>query len=141
MGDISFLGLGGMGFALANTITKAGHDTVVWNRTEERATPLLESGARLASSPAEAISESPITIVCVSDYNAADEFLRTPDSISALNGRSLIQLSTGSPKLARGTDEWVKQAGASYLDGEIMAYVDQIGGPESQFFIAGDERA
>jgi 3-hydroxyisobutyrate dehydrogenase-like beta-hydroxyacid dehydrogenase len=56
VGDVSFLGLGDMGFALANTIAKAGYDTIVWNRTKERAAPLLEHGARLASSPAEAIS-------------------------------------------------------------------------------------
>ncbi|MHC4374798.1 MAG: NAD(P)-dependent oxidoreductase [Planctomycetota bacterium] len=141
MGDISFLGLGGMGFALANTITKAGYDTVVWNRTEARATPLLENGAKLATSPAEAIIESPITIVCVSNYEAAETFLRTPESLAALKGRVLIQLSTGAPNLARATDEWIKQAGASYLDGEIVAWVEQIGGPESQILIAGDENA
>ena len=72
MGDISFLGLGDMGFALASTIAKAGYDTIVWNRTKERATPLLDHGARLASSPVEAISESPIVVVCVSDYETAE---------------------------------------------------------------------
>ena len=141
MGDISFLGLGGMGFALAKTIAEAGHETIVWNRTEERAAPLQEIGAKLTSTPAEAIKESPITIVCVSDYEAAEAFLRTSESLAALKGRVLIQLSTGAPNLARATDEWIKQAGASYLDGEIMAYVEQIGGPESQFLIAGDEKA
>ena len=141
MGDVSFLGLGDMGFALANTIAKAGYDTIVWNRTKERAAPLLEHGARLAFSPAEAISESPIVVVCVSDYEIADKFLRTTDCLAALKGRVLVQLSSGSPKLARTTCEWVHLAGASYLDGEIVAYPNQIGGPEAQILIAGDETA
>ncbi len=141
VGDVSFLGLGDMGFALANTTAKAGHDTIVWNRTKERAVPLFEHGARLASSPAEAISESPIVVVCVSNYEAADTLLRNTDCLAALKGRVLVQLSSGSPKLARTTREWVHQAGASYLDGEIVAYPDQIGGPEAQIFIAGDETA
>ena len=141
MGDVSFLGLGDMGFALANTVAKAGYDTVVWNRTKDRAAPLFEAGARLASSPAEAISESPIVVVCVSDYEVADTLLRTTDCLTALKGRVLVQLSSGSPRLARTTREWVHQAGASYLDGEIVAYPNQIGGPEAQIFIAGDERA
>ena len=42
MGDISFIGLGDMGFAIANTAMRAGFDTVVWNRTKERAAPLIE---------------------------------------------------------------------------------------------------
>ena len=141
MGEVSLLGLGDMGFALADTIAKAGHDTIVWNRTKERAAPLLERGARLASSPAEAISESPIVVVCVIDYEAADALLRTADCLAALKGRVLVQLSSGSPRLACSTQEWVHQAGASYLDGEIVAYPSQIGSPEAQIFIAGDETA
>jgi 3-hydroxyisobutyrate dehydrogenase-like beta-hydroxyacid dehydrogenase len=130
-----------MGFALASTIAKAGYDTIVWNRTKERATPLLDHGARLASSPVEAISESPIVVVCVSDYETADTLLRTTECLAALKGRVLVQLTSGSPILARTTQEWVHQAGASYLDGEIVAYPNQIGGPEAQIFIAGDETA
>ena len=141
MGSITVLGLGYMGFALADTMTKAGHDTIVWNRTDERAKPLVESGARLMPSPAEAISESPVTVVCVSNYEAADSFLRTPESLGALEGRILVQLTSGSPRLARSTHEWVKEAGAAYLDGEILAYVEQIGGPEAQILIAGDDDA
>jgi 3-hydroxyisobutyrate dehydrogenase-like beta-hydroxyacid dehydrogenase len=141
MANISFLGLGDMGFALANTITGAGHNTIVWNRTKERAAPLLEKGAILASSPVEAISKSSIIVVCVSDYEAAEKFLRTPDALAALNGRVLVQLSTCSPKQARAADDWVHQAGASYLDGEILAYVEQIGTPESLFLVSGDNNA
>jgi 3-hydroxyisobutyrate dehydrogenase-like beta-hydroxyacid dehydrogenase len=141
VGDVSFLGLGDMGFALANTIAKAGFNTTVWNRSKGRAAPLLEHGASLASSPAEAISGSPIIVVCVSDYEAADTLLRTTDCLAALKGRVLVQLSSGSPKLAQATCEWVHQAGASYLDGELVAYPNQIGGPEAQLLIAGDETA
>jgi 3-hydroxyisobutyrate dehydrogenase-like beta-hydroxyacid dehydrogenase len=141
MGDISFLGLGDMGFAIANTAMKAGYDTVVWNRTKERAAPLLEDGAILASSPVEAVSKSPVIIVCVSDYKVAETFLQTPDALAALNGRVLVQLSTGSPKQARATEDWVHQAGASYLDGEILAYVEQIGTSESLFLVSGDDEA
>ena len=141
MANISFLGLGDMGFALANTITEAGYNTIVWNRTRERATPLLEKGAILASSPVEAISKSSIIVVCVSDYEAAEKFLRTPEALAALKGRVLVQLSTCSPKQARATHDWVHQAGASYLDGEILAYVEQIGTAESLFFVSGDSNA
>jgi 3-hydroxyisobutyrate dehydrogenase-like beta-hydroxyacid dehydrogenase len=141
MGDVSFIGLGDMGCALASTTAKAGYDTIVWNRTKKRATPLLEQGARLASSPAEAISESPIVVVCVSDYEVADAMLQTTDCLAAMKGHVPVQLSSGSPKLASTTNEWVQQAGASYLDGEIVAYPSQIGGLEAQIFIAGDETA
>jgi 3-hydroxyisobutyrate dehydrogenase-like beta-hydroxyacid dehydrogenase len=141
MAEITFLGLGLMGTALAETMVKAGHDTVVWNRTPSRADSLVAMGARLVPDPADAITKCPITVVCVSDYDASDSFLRTPESLAALNGRVLVQLTSGSYRLARESNEWVTQAGASYLDGGIMGYPSDIGTSDSTFIMAGDEKA
>jgi 3-hydroxyisobutyrate dehydrogenase-like beta-hydroxyacid dehydrogenase len=139
MAEVTFLGLGLMGTALAETMLQAGHDTVVWNRTTSREEPLVARGAQKASSPAEAISESPIIVVCVGDYNAADTFLRTPDALAALKGRVLIQLTSGSAQLAQSTHGWSKEAGVLYLDGAIMGYPGDIGSPDSMIVISGDE--
>lgn len=141
MADVSFIGLGAMGFALADTAAKSGRETVVWNRTRGKALPLVERNATIASSPAEAISASPLVVVCVSDYETSNALLGTNDCVSALKGRVLVQLSSGSPRLARAALESSKQAGISYLDGEIAAYTDQIGRADAQILIAGDEEA
>jgi len=139
MAEVAFLGLGLMGSALAETMVQAGHDTVVWNRTISRVEPLVARGAQKASSPAEAIAESPVIVVCVGDYDAADTFLRTPDVLAALKGRVLIQLTSGSAQLAQSTHAWAKEAGVLYLDGAIMGYPSDIGSPDSMFVISGDE--
>jgi len=141
MSEISFLGLGLMGTALAETMVKAGHDTAVWNRTPSKADSLVAMGAQLASDPADAIAKSPITVVCVGDYDASDSFLRRPESLAALNGRVLVQLTSGSCQLAREANAWVTKAGASYLDGGIMGYPGDIGTSNSMFIMAGDEKA
>lgn len=39
---IGFLGLGGMGAAMAANLIKAGHQVVVWNRSPGAAEPLVE---------------------------------------------------------------------------------------------------
>lgn len=139
MADISFLGLGLMGTALAETMIKAGHEIIVWNRTASKAEPLVRLGAQLASDPADAISKSPVTIVCVVDYDASDSFLRTPESLAALNGKVLVQLTSGSYRLASEANEWATAVGAMYLDGGIMGYPDDIGTPDSMFVMAGDK--
>src|SRR5205085_1476336 len=51
---VGFIGLGGMGLAMATNLQKAGFGLRVYNRTAEKAGPLLEQGARLARTPAEA---------------------------------------------------------------------------------------
>ncbi len=141
MADASFIGLGAMGFALANTAAKSGRDIVVWNRTLDKALPLASRNVTVAPTPAEAISASPMIVVCLSDYETADSVLGSQDCISALKGRILIQLTSGSPNAARAAYEAAKQAGISYLDGEIVAYVDQIGREDAPIYAAGDKDA
>src|SRR5882672_4342930 len=51
---IGFIGLGGMGLAMATNLLKAGFGLRVYNRTADKARPLLEHGAVLARSAAEA---------------------------------------------------------------------------------------
>jgi 3-hydroxyisobutyrate dehydrogenase-like beta-hydroxyacid dehydrogenase len=51
---VGFIGLGQMGSAIALNVLKAGHELTVWNRSADKAQPLIEAGARLAGSPAEA---------------------------------------------------------------------------------------
>ena len=44
---VGFIGLGGMGLAMAANLLKAGFGLRVYNRTAEKARPLVELGARL----------------------------------------------------------------------------------------------
>lgn len=49
-----FIGMGSMGRGMAASLIRAGHEVTVYNRTPEKAQPLVAQGARLAESIAEA---------------------------------------------------------------------------------------
>jgi 3-hydroxyisobutyrate dehydrogenase-like beta-hydroxyacid dehydrogenase len=51
--DIGFIGLGQMGSAIALNLVKAGHRLVVWNRSAEKAEPLVRAGSRRAAKAAD----------------------------------------------------------------------------------------
>lgn len=51
---IGFIGLGNMGSAMAMNLLKAGHNVTVYNRTAQKAKPLVDQGAHVAAEPAEA---------------------------------------------------------------------------------------
>src|SRR5947207_4491655 len=70
---VGFVGLGGMGLALATNLLKAGFGLRVYNRTAEKARPLLEHGAHLARSPAEAAEPGGVVVTMVSDDRALEE--------------------------------------------------------------------
>ena len=138
MTDVSVLGLGAMGGALARTLCTADFETTVWNRSASRATPLVKLGARHAETPAAAVDAAQVVLVCVDDYIAAESFLRTPETEVALRGRTLVQLSSGSPRQARYTKAWTEVLGALYVDGAIMGFPGEIGGRETTILVSGN---
>lgn len=139
MSDVSVLGLGAMGSALARALLQKDHDITVWNRSPEKKQPLVEAGAREALTAAEALRVSPVILFCVADYNATKEILRSHDIIRQISGRTLVQLSTGTSKEARESETWVTQLGGEYLDCAIIAYPDHIGTEYAKILVAGLE--
>ena len=53
--SVGFIGLGNMGLPIATNLLKAGYHLRVYNRSAEKAAPLVEAGAILARSPSEAV--------------------------------------------------------------------------------------
>jgi 3-hydroxyisobutyrate dehydrogenase-like beta-hydroxyacid dehydrogenase len=139
MSDISIIGLGAMGAALAQALVESGRDVTVWNRSAEKMQPLLSSGAHGASHVTEAIEASPRIIVCIPDYATTTALFDRPDAIAGLRGRTVIQLSTGTPREAAAGEDWFRSHGAAYLDGAILCYPGNIGTPEGLILVAGPE--
>lgn len=133
---ITVLGTGRMGAALGHALLKAGHRTTVWNRTIEKTAPLAAAGAVVAGSVREAVAASGIVIVNVTEYPATSALLRG-DIASALRGKLVVELTSGTPHGAREAGEWAADHGVSYLDGAIMATPDFIGTEHGTILVAG----
>ena len=140
MGDsapaVTVLGLGRMGFALAQALARAGHTVTVWNRTASRAAPLQELDVAVAESVASACASSAVVIVSVTDYDATREML-VAEIGSMLEGRTLVQLSSGTPSEAREMARWAAELGIGYLDGKIVGFPSAIGTADAVIFYAG----
>jgi 3-hydroxyisobutyrate dehydrogenase-like beta-hydroxyacid dehydrogenase len=137
MSDISALGLGRMGSALARALINGGHNVTVWNRSPAKALPLVELGATLAGSVATAVESSPVILICVDNYQVTRTMFESPDAVRKLSGRIVVQLSTGTPKEARESEAWFVAHGAQYLDGAILAGPNAIGTPNSTILYSG----
>jgi 3-hydroxyisobutyrate dehydrogenase-like beta-hydroxyacid dehydrogenase len=129
---VTVLGLGLMGHALAGAFLRAGHPTTVWNRTPAKADDLVARGATLADSPATAIAAAPLVVVCVSDYDAVADVLDGP-----LDGRVVVNLTSGTPSRARALADQVAGRGGGYLDGGIMAVPEAIGTADAVIALSG----
>src|SRR5262250_392433 len=140
MNQVTVIGAGRMGSALATALHNKGFSTTVWNRTSSKTAALARLGLRVAESLKAAALASDVIIVNVSDYSTTQQLLRGPGVASALAGKILVQLTSGIPQQARQMESWASQHGVSYLDGAIMSYPSGIGAPECTIFYSGPEQ-
>lgn len=141
MKSATVIGLGMMGSTLARILIQTGYRVTVWNRTPDKAAPLVAEGATLAATPEAAVAASDVVVICVHDYSASEAILKTSLVEAVLAGRTLIQLTTGSPKDARSSETWAKSHGARYLDGGIQAAPEQMGEAGTTILLSGDKTA
>jgi 3-hydroxyisobutyrate dehydrogenase-like beta-hydroxyacid dehydrogenase len=108
---IGFLGLGRMGSAIAANLVHARHDVAVWNRSAEKARPLVAAGATLAASPKAVAARSDVVFSMLADDAALNSILCGNDGIlaglkpGALHiSMSTISVATSENVAARHTE-------------------------------------
>ncbi|NVM86620.1 3-hydroxyisobutyrate dehydrogenase-like beta-hydroxyacid dehydrogenase [Variovorax sp. SG517] len=135
--EVSVLGLGAMGETIARLYLEQGYRVTVWNRTAGKADVLVAKGAVLARSASEAVRAARVVVMCVYDYRAAEAIFALEGVAAAMDGRLLVQLTTGSPQDARDAQAWANARGAAYLEGAIQAAPDQMGQPDTPLLVSG----
>lgn len=129
MTDISVIGLGAMGSALAHCLLTHGHAVTVWNRTPEKAAPLVDAGARQADTLEQAVLASPLVLTCIKTHGETRQLL---DPLGdALAGKTVFELSTGDAADADRLVAALSDHGADYMIGMINAYPSGIGKAET----------
>lgn len=134
---VTVIGLGQMGGAIARALIAKGFHVTVWNRDISKAAPFAAQGAVPATDLPAAVAASPLLVICVSDYKVTRKILDT----AILRGKTIVQLSTGTPKEAREFDAWVQQQGGTPLNGDILAWPRQIGTGDASITISGPDAA
>lgn len=137
MSDVSVVGLGLMGTALARAFMAGGARVCVWNRSPGKGQALADKGAQAAASLAGAVGAAPVIVVCVDSYATAQALFGAPDVAAVLRGRQIIQLGTGTPGDARAAEAWFGALGAGYLDGAILCGPKAIGTADAVLLFAG----
>jgi 3-hydroxyisobutyrate dehydrogenase-like beta-hydroxyacid dehydrogenase len=100
---VAVVGLGAMGSRIARRLLKAGHELHVWNRTAEKAAPLVEAGAVAAATPAEAAARAEVVLTMVADPAALRDVTEGEDGVAAGagEGATVIEMSTVGPDAVR----------------------------------------
>jgi len=118
---VGFIGLGIMGKPMAKNLIEAGHELVVYNRTQEKAEELAGDGATVAGSPREVAEQSDVVITMLPDSPQVEEVLVGEEGVfEGINEGALIaDMSTISPVVTEELAAKAAEKGASMLDAPV----------------------
>lgn len=136
---LAFCGLGQMGAPMAGRLVAAGHRVTVWNRTAERAEPLVEQGARRAGTPEEAAAGAEALFTMLAAPDALDTVLFGDAGAAAAleDGATLVEMSTVGPAAVRSVRARLGD-GVSMLDAPVLGSVPQAADGSLKVFVGGD---
>jgi 3-hydroxyisobutyrate dehydrogenase len=99
IGTVAFIGTGLMGAPMVRRLLGAGMTVRVWNRTPEKSATLLEAGAELASSPADAVGGTDAVFLCLSNSAAIESVLFSAGGVcsAGVAPALLVDFSTIGP--------------------------------------------
>jgi 3-hydroxyisobutyrate dehydrogenase-like beta-hydroxyacid dehydrogenase len=137
------VGLGVMGSAVSRRLLEAGHALTVWNRTVEKAKPLLAAGASWAASPRAVAERADVVFTMVTNTAAVRAVTEGPDGILAGLGREklYVDMSTASPAGTRELAERVEAAGGRMLDAPVSGTSVTVEQGRASLMVGGDPEA
>src|SRR5512140_3978996 len=77
---LGWIGIGRMGYAMAERLAKGGADLTVWNRTRAKAEPLAAAGAKIAGRLVD-LAACDVVFVMVSTLDDVAEVVTGPDGL------------------------------------------------------------
>lgn len=143
MTTVAFIGLGAMGAPMAGNLIDAGFTLRVFNRSSQRAAPLVDRGAVVCASPADAVRGADFVVSMVSDDVATRAVMLGDGGLipAIAPGAVIVDSSTNTPRIAREMAEAARARGAHYLDAPVSGSIAQARGRELVFMVGGDAQA
>lgn len=131
---IAVIGLGLLGSALAERLLACGFNTLVHNRTREKADPLIERGAAWSDRP---LAECDRAVICLYRTEHVEEVLESmTDDLRP--GQVLVDSTTGDPQQTESLGRRLAEQGVHYLESPIAASSEQTRRGEALAMVAGE---
>jgi 3-hydroxyisobutyrate dehydrogenase len=114
---IGWIGMGRMGYPMAERLLKAGHDVTIWNRTRAKAEPLAKIGAKVADNLME-LKDLDVVFSIVSTGKDLDQVYFGKNSVTGHGGKAppiFVDCSTIAVDESATIRDRLKQLGADFI--------------------------
>lgn len=137
---VALIGLGNMGLAMAKNLLKGGVSLYVYNRTPEKAAPLVELGAKLLHDATEVFEKASIAITMLSNDQALEEV--TKSLLEKIKpGCIHLSMSTISPDTSEKLKSQHSEKQAFYIAAPVFGRPDVAEMAKLWICIAGPQEA
>jgi len=140
---VGFIGLGDMGQGIVPRLLQAGHEVTGWNRTGEKAGPLLALGMEWAGSPREVAERVEVVLSIVTDSRAVESVALGEEGV--LGGITAdgiyADMSTIDPGASRRVNSAFADAGRIMLDAPLSGSPVSLEQGKASVMVGGDQNA
>lgn len=137
LAPVGVVGLGLLGAALCERLLAAGYPVFVFNRTQEKAIPLIELGARWSDNPFVECDRVVISLYTSEIVEAVLDQLESGLRV----GQVLIDTTTGDPTQTTALGKRLASRNVAYLESPIAASSEQTRQGDALAIVAGPEEA
>jgi 3-hydroxyisobutyrate dehydrogenase len=138
---IGWIGLGRMGYPMAERLIKAGHDVSVWNRTRAKAEPLAKIGGKVADKLFD-LKDVDVLFSIVAAGKDVDEVYFGKNSVTGHGGKVpkiFVDCSTIAVEESAAIRDRLKQLGADYVAAPVSGNAKVIKAGRLSAVISGPE--
>ncbi|MGN6036671.1 NAD(P)-dependent oxidoreductase [Brevibacterium casei] len=140
MTDVTVVGTGGMGAAIARNLVKAGYRVAAWNRDQARLAPLVDAGVKALEHPREVFASPVVFSVLADDQAVREVFFDSGVLGTAPTGAIHVNLATISPALAEEAARVHAEQGVGYVAAPMFGGVPVAEAGKLNIVAAGDPK-
>src|SRR6195256_4373206 len=140
---IGWIGMGRMGYPLAERLLKAGYDLSVWNRTRSKAEPLAKIGGKVVDNPFD-LKEVDVLFSIVSTGKDLDEVYFGKNSVTGHGGKLpkiFVDCSTIAVEDSAAIRERLTQLGSEFVAAPVSGNAKVIKAGKLSAVVSGSEAA
>ena len=124
---VALLGTGLLGAAMVKRFHSQGTDISAWNRSQDKLKPLQDTGIKTTDTALQAIEQTDVIILMLTDSDAIDSvFFKQPEVITALKGKTVIQMGTIAPQQSRDLAQKLQGHGTDYLEAPVLGSIPNV---------------
>jgi 3-hydroxyisobutyrate dehydrogenase len=139
---VGMAGIGKMGSAIGLRLLSLGYELTVWNRTAERAQPLLDAGAQWAQSPRSLSESVDVVITLLTNEAALDDVYGSGTGLLSghVTNKTFIDMSTVRPAKPQEMALRIQALGAHFLECPVGGSVGPAKEGKLLGFVGGAEQ-